>query len=400
MNNNNIININREYLKKSLNIMGNSQNEYNLNDFYISFEKLIVPLEYLARHYYNFERYYLFKKKKYFDIYGNMKIEELIINIDKSFIEFEKYIKAFLNNSKYKPELLFTEMEIKGYLENIILWKQACCNKYKFYYQKLENIFVKILKKDKEMKIIKEHSDESLNNANNKKVNEDKEQNQKQLLISKQKVIQAQELALLNDNFGRALASLECYANRYSGKQLSNIFNYYDMFNLGKTQDLDELQKKAFVQTQIFNLAHEDYVRKYENYNVPENINILDIKNLVNSWMNCVPEEHKLMYQGMINIISSSNNNTFEDKFKSYTEKYKDAKMDPKKIASFAPGVFYYNQQRCEEAKNDLLEEGKITSKLNINQSYKDDKKAENLQQQILNNNKMYKEEEEYKDLK
>ena len=335
--------------------MGNANSEFNIKNFYISFEKLIVPLEYLARHYYNFDHYYLFGNKKYFKIYGKMSIQELINNIEKEFYEFEKNIKAIINNSNYKPELLFSEWEIKRYMENIILWKQACY-KYNFYFQKLEDIFFKILKKNKEMKnVIEVKADESINNFNNTKDNEDKKQYQKQQLISKQKVIQAQELALLNDNFGRALASLECYANRYSKKQLSNIFNYYDMFNLGKTQDLDELQKKAFVQTQIFNLSYEDYIKKYENYNVPENINILEIKNLVNTWMNNVPDEHKLMYQGMINIISSSNNIIFEDKFKSYSEQCKDAKMDPKKIASFAPGVYYYNQQRCEEAKKDFL---------------------------------------------
>ena len=116
--------------------------------------------------------------------------------------------------------------------------------------------------------------------------------------------------------------------------------------------------------------------------------------------MDNVPNETKFMYQGMINIFSSLNDKEFEDKFKSYTEECKDAKMDPRKIASFAPGVYYYNQQRCEEAKNEVLEEGKIISKLNINQSYKNDKNAEILHEQILNNNKNYIEQEEFKDLK
>lgn len=30
--------------------------------------------------------------------------------------------------------------------------------------------------------------------------------------------------------------------------------------------------------------------------------------------------------------------------------------MDPRKIASFAPGVYYYNKQRCDETKNEFLE--------------------------------------------
>ena len=66
----------------------------------------------------------------------------------------------------------------------------------------------------------------------------------------------------MNDNFGRALTSLECFANRCSEKEISNTFNYYDMFNLGKTQDLNELQKKALIQTQIFKWAYDDYINK------------------------------------------------------------------------------------------------------------------------------------------
>lgn len=88
----------------------------------------------------------------------------------------------------------------------------------------------------------------SHNNKNkyNDNINYENNEYQKLQLINKQTIIQAQELALLNDNFGRALASLECFANRCSEKEISNTFNYYDMFNLGKTQDLNELQKKSF----------------------------------------------------------------------------------------------------------------------------------------------------------
>ena len=172
------------------------------------------------------------------------------------------------------------------------------------------------------------------------------------------------------------------------------------MFNLGANQDLGELQKKAFLQTQIFRLAYEDYIRKYKNYDFPENIDIMTIKNLLAAWMHNVPKEQKVMYQGMLNAISSLKNTTFDKKFKNYSEQAKHAKMDPTKIASFAPGVYYYNQQRCDEAKNQYLEEGKISSKLNINQTYKDDKKAEYLYNQIQNNNRQYEERMFYQDIK
>lgn len=92
------------------------------------------------------------------------------------------------------------------------------------------------------------------------------------------------------------------------------------------------------------------------------------------------------------------NKNAFEKNYKSYTEQRKDAKMDPRKIASFAPGV--YNKRRCDEAKNEFLEKGKIISKLIINESYKNYKKAEELEQHISINNHNYNEEEEYKEVK
>ena len=178
------------------------------------------------------------------------------------------------------------------------------------------------------------------------------------------------------------------------------MFGYYDMFNYGNTQDLIELQKKAFVQTQIFNLAYEDYVKKYEKYDVPENISILEIKNVLNNWIQFVPDEHKIMYRGMLNTINSLNNDEFGNQFKLYTEQYKNATLNPKKISCFAPAVFYYNQQRCEEAENDYLNEGKLSSKININQNYKNDEKAEQLQQQILINENLYSEMEEFNDIK
>lgn len=78
----------------------------------------------------------------------------------------------------------------------------------------------------------------------------------------------------------------------------------------------------------------------------------------------------------MINIISSFNNNVFEHNYKSYNEQCINAKKDPIKIASFAPSVYYYNKQRCDEAKNEFLEKVKIISKLIINESHKNDKKA------------------------
>ena len=49
-------------------------------------------------------------------------------------------------------------------------------------------------------------------------------------------------------------------------------------------------KKKAFFQTQIFRLAYDDYITKYEKYNIPENYSLLEVINLVKKWMDNVPE--------------------------------------------------------------------------------------------------------------
>ena len=382
--------------------MGNQNNKDNIKNFYSAFEKVIVPLEFLARKYYCFDHHLLFDSKAYKKLYENMGENKLVDSIDKSFEDFENIIKSILNSSSYNNILILREWEIRCYIQNIILWKQGC-SKYKNMYDKVGELLIKLKRQNLEKKEIEETM-KKINDPYEDNINEydDNTENyqQEQLLIDKQKVIQAQELALLNDNFGRALASLECYANRCAKKEISNSFNYYNMFNLGNTQDLDELQKKAFIQTHIFNLSYEDYVKNYKKYDVPENMKISEIIKLLNEWKLNVPKDHQLMYEGMINTISSLNNKKFEQKFLDYSQQFKNAKLDPKKIASFAPGIFYYNQKRVEEAKNEYLDEGKITSKLNINQNYKDDKNAENLNQQFTNNYNKYLEIEEFKDLK
>jgi hypothetical protein len=396
--------------------MGNYQEKDKYKKFYDSLEKLMVPLEYLARKCYNLKQYFLYNSERYQKIYSNSNKKDLVEKIIKSYKDFVKNLNDILKSSEFQIIDLFTSFEIKCYLQNILLWKQ-CCPNYRNIYDKVEKLFILI--QNYYLEFIKNTDKSFQDNELSNDINDEEEcknnnykndkpifnenyqgQEQQQILINKQKVIQAQELALLNDNFGRALASLECFANRYSGQKLSNVFGYYDMFNLGANQDLGELQKKAFLQTQIFRLAYEDYIRKYNSYDVPENIDILTIKNLLVTWMYYLPKDQKIMYQGMINVISSLNNSTFDKKFKNYAEQAKNAKMDPTKIASFAPGVYYYNHQRCDEAKNQYLEEGKISSSLHINQTYKSDKNAEYLYKQIQNNNQQHEDRKDYIDIK
>ena len=393
--------------------MGNFVGNDKKKEFFDSLERLMVPLEYLARKSNNYQLRFLYDSEKYRKTYLNLSENELINLISKNCGEFNNNLNIILNSGKREMNECFNSFEINGYLNNIIYWKQ-CCPKYANIFTHIENFFIQI--RNKYLELSKNITQPLQYNELNNGVEEYKEDNydnneqivyqnyqaqeQQQILINKQKVIQAQELALLNDNFGRALASLECFANRVAGKILSNVFNYYDMFSLGGSQDLVELQKKAFVQTQIFKLAYEDYIRKYGAYDVPVNIDTSTIQKYLVIWIYHVPNEYKTMYQGMSNIINSLKNTAFDKKFRYYSQQAKNAKMDPTKIASFAPGVYYYNQQRCDEAKNQYLEEGRIISKLNINQTYKDDKKAEYLYNQIQNNYKNHEDRKFYEDLK
>ena len=362
--------------------MGNSNGR---NDF----NNLMKQLEYIHNKNHNL----FIKNDENYQTYRTMSLQNLINNVKISLKNCEEKLKKILDSSKYSQGSLFKDKEMDEFINKLIFWKENN-PRQKYYFEKAKQLLNKI--QDKDLQI--SESKMAIETTNDRNI-EFKVSGQN-LLIDKKAVVQNQDLALLNDNFGRALASLECFANRYSGKCISKAFDYYNMFNFGNTQDLLELEKKAFIQIQIFKLAYEDYVKKYHYYNIPENLNFMEIINLIKKWMDYIPGEKKFMYQGMINIISSLNNSVFDQKYKSYSEQCKNAKMDPKKIASFAPGVYHYNKQRCDEAEKEFFQQGKISSKLNINQSYKDDKEAEELYQFISINNQNFIEEEEFKDPK
>lgn len=315
---------------------------------------------------------------------NDLEISQLINDFNIKYNVTKIYLENKLKSSDYTKDSLYNENELDELSKKLFAWKNKYKNpKFKRLCNNVESLVNSI--KLKNLTI----SDDIMNID---VPNDIKNQNgfnfwqQQKQLLDKKKVIQAQDLTFLNDNFGRALASLECYANRKAGKRISNLFDYYNMFNLGYNQQLDELQKKAFVQTQLFKLSYDDYIKSYKKYDPPNNINLNKIQNLLKKWMSYVDEESKIIYQGMINVLSSLNNSVFDKKFRAISQKYNYARMAPKKISSFAGGIYYYNHQRCQEAKNKYMQNGKIISSLNINQNYKDDKNAENLLKYVKNN--------------
>lgn len=376
-------------------------NKNDVQTFYNNFQQLFILMEYLARKNNFFSHFYLFDGEKY-KIYYIMKRMDLLNNIKSPLDYCENNLNKILDSPKYIKGSLFTMREIEQYIATLTKWKDNSEND-KIFFQRLINLFNIIKMKDQQNfginnnNLCPSNSNSYVSNINNNEknnivnnssniINKYNSQFQQQIILDKQKVIQAQDLTLLNDNFGRALASLECYANRFCGKNLSNMFDYYNMFNLGNTIDMNELYKKAFVQTQIFKLAYDDYIKKYHKYTPPQNLDLGKIKIYLKDWMSHVDKDAKVIYQGMLNIFYSLNNSYFDKKFRSTSQKYKNAKMDPKKICCFASGVYYYNHQRCEEAKINYMKDGQIVSSLQINQNYKDDKNAVQLQQNIMNN--------------
>ncbi len=217
-------------------------------------------------------------------------------------------------------------------------------------------------------------------------------------MLQKEKIIQAQNLQLLNDNQGRALSALECYANRFcENNEKTNYFDYYNMNNLGNKKDINQLRGQCFVQTQLFRMNYMDYIQKFGDNKI-DNINNEKLLEIIKNWMNKVENNDKIIYQEMIDIIISSTNamQSSSNSFNHYSKNCQNARMDPKEIACIAPGVYNYNHQRSKDAKKNYFETGNMNSNLIIGQSYKDGINPQILIKQI-ENKKFYEEQEEIK---
>lgn len=246
---------------------------------------------------------------------------------------------------------------------------------------------------------IKLYNEEIMNNSNFEETNKEIYKNNKirndnqypinsQLMAQKEEVIQAQELQLLNDNQGRALSALENYSNRFTDEP-TNYFDFYNLNNLASTKTNSQLRGQCIVQTQLFRMSFQDYTKKYGSYKI-DNLDNEKLKNIINDWKQKVNKEDKMLYDEILEIIASKDTSSQSNTFNSYSKKCQNAKMDPKKIASMAPGVYNYNHQRTNQAKKKFLDTGKMESKLNIGKSYKDDKDAGHLKKEIESNMEYY----------
>ena len=98
---------------------------------------------------------------------------------------------------------------------------------------------------------------------------------------------------IVNDNQGRVLASLECYANKFCSN------------NLGYKKDNNQLRGQLIVQTQLFRITFMDYNQKFEKY---KNVNICNEQLLVKikNWMNKVNDNNKIIHQEMFIMIQTN----------------------------------------------------------------------------------------------
>ena len=209
--------------------------------------------------------------------------------------------------------------------------------------------------------------------------------------VQKEKVVQVQDLKLVNDNHGRALAALECYANRFTNNP-TKYFDFYNLNNLANNKTNEQLRGQCIVQVQLFRMTYLDYTQKYGSYKT-DNLSNENMINILNDWKKKVNQEDKTIYDEMIEILSNNNISSSSKSFNIYAKNCQNVSIDPKEIASMAPGISNYNHQRAKQAKKKYLETGEIESKLNIGQTYNDDKDAIELEKNIKSNKDYYENE-------
>ena len=332
------------------------------------------------------------KLVKNLEILSNININDVLNNINKYYSKCENELEQM----KYNKKLIINNQIIHNYLINIKIFKMKSNPYFHHFFDSAEKLLNKI-KQYNLQEVVHLEPTINFNESIPELKNNNVINNNQQMIVELQKgkVIQAQELKLLNDNQGRALSALECYSNRCSKGDKTNYFDYYNMNNFGYKKDLNQLRGQCIVQTQLFRMAYIDYIKKYGDYKI-DNMNTDKLLEILKYWMGKVNDNDKILYKEMIDIISSRKHSSlFSNSFHDYSQKCQNTTMNPREIACIAPGVYNYNHQSIKKAKKNIIETGKIDSKLIIYLSHKDDKNAELLMEQIKNNEEFYKEEKQ-----
>lgn len=337
-------------------------------------------------------------------------LEKLVKNLEKLTKNSNINVNDVINNIKTNLTICENELPKMKYNKKIVINNQIIenyLNAIKDYKSQSNQFFHELFASTEELlNKIKQYNfqargnlDPTLNynELSNPAINKNITRNnqQMQLEIQKSQVIQAQELKLLNDNQGRALSALECYANRCSKDNKTYYFDYYNMNNFGYKKDPSQLRGQCIVQTQLFRMTYMDYIKKYGDYKL-DNMDTDKLLGILKNWMDKVNNNDKILYKEMIDIISSRKHSSLSsNSFNYYSKSCQNSTMNPRDIACMAPGIYNYNHQRSKEAKRNFIETGKMDSKLIIGQSYKNDKNAELLLEQIKDNKQYYEEQKQ-----
>jgi len=314
----------------------------------------------------------------------NSKTNEIIDKINRNY----SLCINFFENYKNKNEKIFEDSYINDYYRRVENKMNHINQDYLIYFKSVLDLIDKIKSHNEKIKAMNSYIQDSNLGINNNNINQEPNQFLIEKQIQKQDIIQVQELQLLNDNQGRALSALECYSNRFNSKP-TKYFDFYNLNNLSSKKKDSELRNQCIVQIQLFRMTYNDYIQKYGSYKV-DNLDNKKLKEIINNWKEKVRTEDKVLYDDMLSIIFSKNINSSSNLFNTYSKKCQNVQMNPRDIASIAPGVYNYNHQRSNQAQKKYLETGKKESKLNIGKSYKDDKDAENLMKGIKKNKEYF----------
>ena len=211
----------------------------------------------------------------------------------------------------------------------------------------------------------------------------------KQAQLNKQSLIQDQ--AYSYSIMGNLFSSLECYAKRNPNCPIQYKFQYYHNCDSGTDKTNEELLNQIITQIEIFKYSYLLYIKTHDKYDFPDNLNEETIVKYLKEWRECVDENDKHYYQGVIDIIQTRNNSiSFVNEIK---EKGDGNTIDPRFLVNNAPRIMTFSNQvennAIEQFKKNqdyrpqiVLGDQKPNNKYN-NETKEREKKREQLQKQL-----------------
>jgi len=139
------------------------------------------------------------------------------------------------------------------------------------------------------------------------------------------------------DSSNKILLSLLSELEYLSSPSIKNrMFEYYlENKTKSKQQTIELINFKLT----LFRIAYNKYIKKYKEYEFPENFSLYDIINIVQHWKYGVPPKYKSVYDHFLAIL---NNRPFNDDENNYKEKNyfnPEEEMDPNNLINIYPNI-------------------------------------------------------------